>query len=296
MKRYVALGMALPLLLSPVSVYANQKDVISLPQTTKNYTIYDKDGNSLQVEFEHKRKEIQVVVFPPSHLEEKKVIVIPLKGKDRANDSGSDGDSDDKDDSTGVSNPPVGEKEGTPITYQDIEGHWAKPDITDMVNLELIQGYPDGTFRPNNPISRAEFAALLERVLENVGVEKEGEQTPTRFIDVPSTSWYYLSVNLLENRGNIPHDKYSTGLLHPNEPITREEMALWLAKEVSSDKPMPTFKDMAQIRFQEEVRNVTGAGLLLGYPDGTFKPQGNTTRAEAVTILMRFLRTRDVVN
>lgn len=296
MKRYAVLGLALPLLLSPMSVYANQKDVISLPQSTEKYTIFDKDGNSVQVEFEHNRKEIQVVVSPPSHTEEKKVIVIPL-GKDQTDDSGSDGDSDDEDDSKGRSNPPVGEKEGAlpPITYEDIEGHWAKPDIIAMVNLELIQGYPDGTFRPNSPISRAEFATLLERVLIQAGLLKEEKSVSTKFSDVFPSEWYYPSVSYLEHNGNIPIEKYSEGKLYPNAPIIREEMALWLSNEVPPASKEKDYKDSKKVQFVEEVHKVTNAGLLQGYPDGTFKPQGNTTRAEAVTILMRFMRFKGLV-
>ncbi|WP_164553436.1 S-layer homology domain-containing protein [Brevibacillus marinus] len=309
MKRIAGFGFALLLFLTPISVFAEQKDIIKLPGSTQKYTIYDKDGNSVTVTFNHEKDKIRLVITPPNS-DELETIEIP-KDDTGNDDENNQDDKNDKDDDKNRDKNSDEDKDNerrsskdrerdpsqsgdnhihVPVNYTDINNHWAKQDILAFSNAGLIQGYPDGTFRPNNPISRAEFAALLERVLEKVGVKKEGEQPPSRFKDVPPSSWYYLSVNWLENRGNIPHDKYPNGLLHPNEPILREEMALWLAHEVSSDKPMPMFKDMAQIRFQEEVRNVTGAGLLLGYPDSTFRPKGQTTRAEAVTILMRFMR------
>ncbi|UFJ41323.1 S-layer homology domain-containing protein [Brevibacillus humidisoli] len=308
MKRMTAMGMTLVLLISPISVFAEQKDVIKLPGATEQYTIYDQDGNSVTVTFDHEEDEIRVVITPPDSpdSDEGEVIVIPKEDeggddkddhdRDDDKDNGKDNDSDkDKSDRGRRNNSKEGSTDSgdrivfVPANHSDIKGHWAEEEILALSNMGFIQGYPDGTFRPNNPISRAEFAALLERALNKIGIEKEGEQPHTRFKDVPQSSWYYLSVNWLENRGNIPIDKYPNGLLKPNEPISREEMALWLAKEVASEKTIPAYKDLEQIRFQEEVREAAGAGLLRGYPDDTFRPQGLATRAEAVTILMRFM-------
>lgn len=291
MKHWLIATSIIAMLISPSTVMAQKKDVVTVPKSTEYYTIHDKDGNSVSVRFDVKKTEIRIVVNPkeqqnptmPAQKEE--VIIIPLDSSSDERVGGSGGAG------VGGSGFSIIVK---PISYTDIDNHWARNDILEMSALGLIKGYPDGTFRPNNSISRAEFAALVERILQMSGIKKEGEQPLSRFKDVSQSDWFYMSVNWLENRGNIPNAYYQNGLLKPNEPITREEMAVWLAKEVTSDSIVPAFKDQYQIRFKEEVRKITAAGLLKGYPDNTFRPQGQTTRAEAVTILMRFLRMKGI--
>ena len=177
-------------------------------------------------------------------------------------------------------------KETSVIT--DIAGHWAETEIRGLQARKLVEGYPDGTFRPNRPITRAEFIALLVR-----GLKLEG-QGGIPFKDA-ANHWASQAIHAAYTFGLV--EGYDNGFLGPNDPITREQMAVMLAKagqhadifsNVSNGK---SFKDHDTIAVwaKEHIAAVVESRLMNGYPNGRFLPKGTATRAEAVTVMFRLL-------
>jgi hypothetical protein len=178
-------------------------------------------------------------------------------------------------------------------SFDDIKDHWAREEIQKMIDMGLLKGYPDGTFRPNNSISRAEYGTILARIIE---LEKQKKLTvgDNQFTDVISNSWYYNYIAKLQHNDNIDPKIYDN-VLQPNSPITRQEMALWLASEIKNGGEQLAFIDEAGIDYKVEVNKAVSQGLLKGYPDKTFRPDGQTTRAEAATIFIRYMQLKSLV-
>lgn len=257
MRRLLLSVSVLTLLLTPLTVNAKTEQIhIALPQE-EEYVIYDVDGNFTTLKIDNSNVDVEVVRGRKS-----KRFTLDY-----------------------VPSPEILQ----PV-YKDIKGLWAEEDIYKLVNLGLIKGYPDGTFRPNNKITRAEFGTILVRILE---LEKEIIQTETSFKDVSQGSWFYDYLSKLEATANLQSMYYPNAILEPNEPITREEMALWVSNEVASQQMNLAFTDANKIRFKNEVASAVSAGLLKGYPDQSFQPKGSATRAEAVTILARLLQLKN---
>ena len=164
----------------------------------------------------------------------------------------------------------------------DIQGHWAEATITNMINANVISGYPDGSFKPNANISRAEFAALIVKAFNLRGTSgKVFNDTAEHWAkDAIATAYQYGIVN-----------GYSDTEFGPGDPITREQAAVMIVKAtILNNAANLNFSDADQISSwaQKSVQIAVSAGLFSGYPDGTFKPQGNTTRAEAASILYKY--------
>ena len=178
-------------------------------------------------------------------------------------------------------------------SFLDIQDHWARDEIQAMVELGLLKGYPDGTFRPNNSISRSEFGAVLARVLELEKGQTLAGGT-NFFADIDKEAWYYTDICKLQQNGNLQAPIYQN-ILNASAPITREEMALWLAKEIQKSSDIPIFTDSSKINYKKEVDYVASQGLLKGYPDGSFQPSGHTTRAEAAAIFVRYMQHKNLI-
>ena len=101
-------------------------------------------------------------------------------------------------------------------TFTDIDGHWAKDNIIMMAQLGIIIGYDDGTFKPENKITRAEFATMISRFEERIDIKVNSQ-----FTDVGVDHWAYDTVNYARVMGWI--SGYEDGSFRPNNPITRAE-------------------------------------------------------------------------
>ncbi|MFZ5648477.1 MAG: S-layer homology domain-containing protein, partial [Bacillota bacterium] len=176
----------------------------------------------------------------------------------------------------------------------DIAGHWAVGQIGDWINKGLASGYPDGTFRPDNTISRAEFVTMANSAF---GFNQTGQ---VNFTDVDSTKWFAGEVSKARAAGYI--SGYEDGTFRPENQISRQEAASMLAgilKSVTSENTgaLSAFKDAGSIPqwSRGSVAAVVARGFMSGYPDQTYRPDKPITRAEALSTLDRALqKARDV--
>ncbi len=168
----------------------------------------------------------------------------------------------------------------------DISNHWAKAQIEDWMNKGLVNGYPDTTFRPDNNITRAEFMVLVN------GAFGYSKKASIDYTDVTTSDWYADAVAKAKAAGYIAG--YADGTVKPSNPISREEAAVVIMKvkqltqnQTAADK----FTDATRISGWSKggIGAVVTAGIMSGYPDGTFKADTAITRAEAVAALGKAL-------
>lgn len=172
----------------------------------------------------------------------------------------------------------------------DVSGHWAETYVNQMVEQGILTGYPDGTFRPDNSISREEFAAVLARAK---GLKAPDTETQY-FADVGPDNWSYGNIQALAHAGIVHPEDYD-GKLQPGTPITRVEIATMLVRaaglegEVAKKGSLVSFKDSIPSWAKGYVTVALNHGLVTGYDDGTFRAQGKATRAEAGLMVLRML-------
>lgn len=183
-------------------------------------------------------------------------------------------------------------------SFKDVSSsHWAKASIDTAVNKGYLKGYSDGTFRPNAPVTRAEFAAILSRVSTNQVVDGKGN-----FADLKG-NWSEQEVAKAVGMGFISASDYPGGF-KPSTQLTRREMAKWMAfglaaaqedfqkaLEDTKETLVPVaeyYKGGLNKPDYPYVSVALGTGLMNGYEDGSFGAARTTTRAEVAAILSRY--------
>lgn len=174
----------------------------------------------------------------------------------------------------------------------DIVDHWAKEVVVDLMERGIIEGYEDGTVRPDGRLTRAEFAALLARSL---GLSAAAGAKAKAYTDLEN-HWASSIVEALQRKG-ILSTTPSSPLFQPNAYMRRIEMAQWTdaAMRSANVSPQPAalaFRDTGGLPqgLRDSLARVTAAGIIGGYPDGTFRPDGLLTRAEAFAVISRMLK------
>lgn len=172
-------------------------------------------------------------------------------------------------------------------TLTDIENHWGKQNISKLVNLGGINGYPDNTFQPEKTISFAEFLKIA--VSSKVPVEE--------IKVVPNSHWVQGVYETAVEKGIITPQEFSADEDTFNAPITREDMALILVRinelnntkvdTTSVDTLIKDYSNISELR-RYYVKQAYKKGLLKG-KGGTFDPQGSLKRAEAATAVVNML-------
>lgn len=190
-------------------------------------------------------------------------------------------------------------------TFKDVkDNHWAYSAVEQAAQKKYIAGYTDGTFKPNGKVTRAEFAAFLTRLFD------EDKRVTEPFTDVSNTYWAKPAIEEGIALGFINPADYTNNQFEPNKAMTRVEMARWLTNGLIASNPeyKKAVSEMANSNltlipipefFKGGVKKADlpyigvalGTGLLSGYTDATFKPAGNTSRAEVAAILMRYVDT-----
>ena len=153
-------------------------------------------------------------------------------------------------------------------------------------HFAYIIGYPDGTVQPNGQITRAEATTIFFRLLTDESREQFWS-TSNVYPDVKAGQWYNNAISTMTKAGIV--DGYPDGTFRPDAPITRAEMAKIISLFAKLDKSESRFSDIAGHWAEAYIRLAAGNGWIAGYPDGSFKPQQNITRAETMTMINRVL-------
>lgn len=176
------------------------------------------------------------------------------------------------------------------VSFSDVSDHWAEKYIMFLAEQDVINGYDDDTFRPNNNISRCEFTKVLVTAIptENKGLD-------FYFKDVDREDWFYPYILKAAQAGLI---NGSDGYFNPNSLITRQDLATIIARALLSEEALKTYGEkentsndkneiapyaLAAINFCIE------KGYLKGYEDNTVRPKNPASRAEVATILYRVI-------
>jgi hypothetical protein len=167
-------------------------------------------------------------------------------------------------------------------------------EITPLGAIEFyspyVFGYPDTTFGPSRPVTRAEIATMFAKIL-NMNFDYPG--TP-KFNDVNKDAWYYTYVQAIGRTGIFVGT--GDGKFMPDEPISRSELATVFAKflmysEIDVDMtPVTAIKDVTGSHWASPyIYSMYNSGLMVGYPDGTYKPDELTQRDHAVTMINKLI-------
>ena len=160
---------------------------------------------------------------------------------------------------------------------KDVTGHWAESFIRQMVNEDIITGYEDATFKPENNITVAEFTTMILKACK---------------FSIPNTEgvWYRGAINIAGQYGLIEWSEFD----NYKKAINRGEMARIVARGVAGGG-----KNAGKTKFVDNERIPTGLqgyittavekGIISGYPDGTFRASNNVTRAEAAALVSKIL-------
>jgi hypothetical protein len=160
--------------------------------------------------------------------------------------------------------------------------------LNDVDHFGYMIGSSDGNFYPNRQITRGEVATIFFRLMTD-DVRSSSWSTSNAYSDVPSNMWCNNAISTLSSYGVLTG--YPDGTFRPNEPITRAEFSaialrFYTVHYSGEDK----FSDIANHWARNEINGAAAAGLLEGYPDGTFRPDVNILRAEAAAIMNRVLQ------
>lgn len=173
--------------------------------------------------------------------------------------------------------------------FSDISAHWAKENIERAASIGIVDGYPDGTFRPQQLVTRAEFTAMFVRALS---MPPAADQ-PLDFTDLHQIpSWAVPAVRQAVSEGIITG--YEDNTFRASRNINRAEMAVMAMRTLES--PMDAgkttdFSDADQIPSwaHPSIAHAVEQGILQGRSNNRFVPYANATRAEAVTLILRLV-------
>jgi len=180
------------------------------------------------------------------------------------------------------------------IAFSDIKGHWAETEIKDFAARGIIIGYPEGTFRPDTAVTRAEF---LKMVMESMGMPLETTEPGSSLMQ--PDAWFKGYAAGAKKAGLTPDASGTAN--NPSAIVSREEAARIYIRALGLDKGAFACSKNAQKRNVERFldnASISGwamppaaeasrRGIFKGYPNGTLKPQQYITRAESVVIINR---------
>ena len=186
---------------------------------------------------------------------------------------------------------PEDEKISVPKGITTVWAGWEETSVPSMLNGDdhyaYIQGYSDGTVRPNANITRAQVATIFFRLLDE-DVRDDSLTTYNTFPDVDEDYWANTAISTMASLGVI--NGRNSGLFDPDAYITRAEFAAICARfDDSGVDGITTFTDTVGHWAEDEISRAAALGWIQGYSDGTFRPNQYITRAQAVTMINRVL-------
>jgi len=171
--------------------------------------------------------------------------------------------------------------EFTNSTIKDIDRHWAEDSIQTLKSLGVMNGY-DGYSNPDAIVTRGEFAALLTRAFAITSATET-----ISFSDIDSSHIFYVSINAAHSAGII--DGFPDKTFRPENMVTREEIVLMLSRltPTKDNYDAPEFTDIdSEYKYTKALAKIVADGIVGGYPDGSFRPYEQTTRAEAASMIV----------
>lgn len=184
----------------------------------------------------------------------------------------------------------AGDAAGTDrAAFTDLSGHWGREAIEKAAKAGLFRGYPDGSFHPEEAVSRAQLAQILFSAAK---ANPDSVQNTGRFTDVPQGEWYETAVEWAVAQKLAAGTGPDT--FGPEEAVSRQDMAVMLARYATAynltggtARRKEVFADTESVSdyAREAVETLRRMGVAGGNPDGTFAPQSGVTRAEAAAML-----------
>gem|GEM_PF-6116825 len=184
-----------------------------------------------------------------------------------------------------------------PLAFSDVESHWSKAAVNDMGSRLIVKGITGGLFGPDRQVTRAEFAAIVAS-----GLGLKPQAAASSFSDVTANDWFAASVNAAAAYGLVIG--YADGTFRPQDPITREQAMVIIAKAMTvtglkSKLPATAADDM--LRKYSDSREVSAwgvsgvvdsvkSGIVQGRSKELLAPQANITRAEAAVLIRQLLQ------
>jgi len=183
--------------------------------------------------------------------------------------------------------------------FNDVQGSWAQPCIEQLAQRRLVNGYPDGSFKPNAPVTRAEFAAMLGKAFPDAAEVRTGG----KFADVPTNYWASDAIRKAYSRGFLAG--YPGGLFQPTQNIPRVQALVSLASGLKYVPDQPSletlngaFADVAGIPeySRSAIAAATEKQLVVNYPDvRTLNPNKLASRADVAAFLCQATGTAGLV-
>ncbi|MNW53031.1 Cellulosome-anchoring protein precursor [compost metagenome] len=175
----------------------------------------------------------------------------------------------------------IGNNQG-PSQLSDISSHWGRDNIVLFARMGFLTGYPDGTFKPDGNITRAEFAVIVSKIFS-----LQSSTDAAVFSDV-GQHWAQPFIASLVTPGVI--NGYGDGTFRPNQNISRAEIIAIISRLVElKDGTASSFSDTRGYWNEDQINAAFQAGLIQGRTLDHFAPASSSTRAEAITIILRSL-------
>ena len=173
------------------------------------------------------------------------------------------------------------------LSFSDVAPeHWAYEDISLLTDTGIINGMGDGTYAPEETLTRGQYIKLVTSVM-GCAAQNDGFTVT----DVPAEHWVYPYMTEAFSRGILLQSDLSAGAFRPDEPVDRQTAALWMIRALGMvyENVQPAFTDVAadSSELARALATSQRLGLIQGYPDGSFRPASTLTRAEAAAIIRR---------
>lgn len=176
-------------------------------------------------------------------------------------------------------------------SLSDVKGHWAEQTITGYIYNNVVQGYPDGTFKPDSSITRAELVTIINKLF---GFQQASSELS--FSDVTTNDWFFKDVATAQNAKYI--SGYADNTFRADNQITREETAVLISNILSLKKSSSanSFTDTNNSPewSKSAIDSVIDAKIMNGYESNIFRPTSNLTRAEALTVLEKAVAAKSI--
>ncbi len=192
----------------------------------------------------------------------------------------------------------IGVAKGIQVSFSDIsKNYWAREYISELAAMEVMGGFPDGSFRPNAPVTRAELAALLQKVFIKTKIREA-----INFRDVPKKYWAYDAIRETYEMGFFT--TLGSKEFNPTQKLTRLDVLITLAKGLnykftgSTANILSVYSDASSIRSEHRdfIAALTENKVIINYPNKKLlSPKKVATRAEVAALLYRAMVSADEV-